>query len=81
MVVDLKDVKELLEREVVERFDHRDLLADTPYFEKQVATPENFVRVLHRLVGAALPSGMLDRTRLYPDPDTFVDVVSAEDGT
>lgn len=76
MVVDLKDVKDLLEREVVERFDHRDLVADTPYFEKQVATPENFALLLHRLLGAALPPGLLDRTRLYQDPDHWVDVRS-----
>ena len=32
MVVDLKDLKELLEREIVARFDHRDLNRDTPLF-------------------------------------------------
>ena len=80
MVVDLKDVKDLLEREVVERFDHRDLVADTAHFEKQVATPENFALVLHRLLAAAPPPVMLERTRLYQDADTWVDVVSPEDG-
>ena len=78
MVVDLKDVKDLLEREVVERFDHRDLVADTPYFEKQVPTPENFARLLHLLLATVFPSGLLDRTRLYQDPDHWVDVLSAE---
>ncbi len=80
MVVDLKDVKDLLEREVVERFDHRDLVADTPYFEKEVPTPENFALVLHRLLRAALPEGMLCRTRLYQDPDHWVDVLTDEGG-
>lgn len=78
MVLDLKDLKELLEREVEARFDHRDLVADTPWFEKEVPTPENFARLLHRLVGAALPAGMLERTRLLQDADTWVDVI-AED--
>jgi len=78
MVVDLKDVKDLLEREVVARFDHRDLVADTPFFEKEVPTPENFARVLHRLLAAALPAGRLDRTRLYQDADHWVDVIEPE---
>lgn len=78
MVLDLKDLKELLEREVVARFDHRDLVADTPYFEKEVPTPENFVRLLHRLLAAALPPGMLDRTRLYQDADTWADMIEPE---
>lgn len=74
MLVDLKDVKAVLEREVEARFDHRDLVADTPYFEKEPATPENFARLLFRLLAAAFPAGMLDAVRLYADGDTFVDV-------
>lgn len=78
MLVDLKDVKTVLEREVEARFDHKDLVADTPHFEKQVATPENFARLLHRLLSAAFPTGMLDSIRLYADDDTFVDVTSED---
>ena len=75
MVLDLKDLKELLEREVVARFDHRDLNADTPYFEKLPPTPEHFALVLCRLLRAALPPGLLERIRLHEDADTFVDVI------
>jgi len=76
MVLDLKQLKDLLEREVVARFDHRDLVADTPYFEKEVPTPENFAALLYRLLEAALPPGMLAAIRLYQDPDCFVDVTA-----
>jgi 6-pyruvoyltetrahydropterin/6-carboxytetrahydropterin synthase len=79
MVLDLKELKELLEREVVARFDHRDLNADTPYFEKLPPTPEHFALVLFRLLRAALPAGLLERVRLYEDPDTFAEV--SEDGS
>lgn len=74
MVIDLKELQEILEREVMERFDHRDLNRDTPFFEKQVPSPENLVRVLRDLLVAALPPGVrLDRLRLQPDADTWVD--------
>jgi 6-pyruvoyltetrahydropterin/6-carboxytetrahydropterin synthase len=73
MVMDLKDLQEILEREIMERFDHRDLNRDTPYFEKEPPTPENFVQVIRRLLVAALPEGSLDRLRLYEDADTFVE--------
>ena len=76
MVVDLKDIQDVLEREVMDRFDHRDLNRDTPYFEKLVPTPENFVRVIRELLVEALPAGVqLDRLRLQPDLDTWVDWV------
>ena len=77
MVIDLKDVQEILEREIMARFDHRDLNRDTPYFEKQAPTPENLARVIERILLAALPSGMLDRLRLAPDAETFVEIVEA----
>jgi 6-pyruvoyltetrahydropterin/6-carboxytetrahydropterin synthase len=75
MVIDLKDLQEVLDREVMARFDHRDLNRDTPYFDKEPPTPENFVRVIRRLLAAALPPGLLDRIRLNEDPDTWVEWV------
>jgi 6-pyruvoyltetrahydropterin/6-carboxytetrahydropterin synthase len=73
MVMDLKDLQEILEREIMARFDHRDLNCDTPYFDKEPATPEHFVALIRRLLVAALPPGSLDRIRLQEDPDTFVE--------
>ncbi len=76
MVVDLKDIQDLLDREVMARFDHKDLNADTPYFEKLVPSPENFALVIRELLVDALPEGVqLDRLRLQPDSETWVDVV------
>jgi 6-pyruvoyltetrahydropterin/6-carboxytetrahydropterin synthase len=79
MVIDLKDLQEVLEREVMLRFDHRDLNRDTPFFEKEPPTLENFVRVIQRLLDAALPGGLLDRLRLREDPDTWVEWVAERD--
>ncbi len=78
MVIDLKDLQEVLDREIMARFDHRDLTADTPYFEKEVPTPENFARLIHRLLLPALPEGMLDRIRLEQSANLWVDVVEPE---
>ncbi|MEE9608576.1 MAG: 6-carboxytetrahydropterin synthase [Myxococcota bacterium] len=78
MVMDLKDLQEVLDREIMARFDHRDLNRDTPYFEKQPPTPENLARTIYRILLATLPEGMLDRIRLYRDPDLWVDVVEPE---
>ena len=78
MVIDLKDLKTILEREVIARFDHRDLNADTPYFEKRPPTPENVARVIRDLLVQALPANLLDRVRLRQDEDLWVDVVEPE---
>lgn len=75
MVMNLVDLKAILEREVMARFDHRDLNADTDYFEDVPPTPENLASVIRELLVAALPAGMFDRLRLYQDADLYVDVV------
>ncbi len=74
MVVDLKDVKAVLEREVMARFDHRDLNEDTPFFEKTPPTAESLARVIFELLDRAFPAGLLERVRLHEGPDHFVDV-------
>ncbi len=78
MVIDLKDLQEVLDREIMARFDHRDLNRDTPYFEKQPPTPENFGVLIQRLLAVALPPGLLDRVRLQEDPDTWVELVETQ---
>jgi 6-pyruvoyltetrahydropterin/6-carboxytetrahydropterin synthase len=74
MLVDLKDVKAVLEREVMARFDHRDLNGDTPFFEKAPPTAENLAQLIFGLLDRAFPAGLLERVRLHEGPDHFVDV-------
>ncbi len=78
MVFDLGELKAILEREIMSRFDHRDLNRDTDFFEKEPATPENLVRVIHGLLVRALPDGLLARTTLHQDVDTSVEIVGPE---
>lgn len=81
MLLDLKELKEVLEREIVARFDHRDLNRDTPFFEKQPPTPENLAAVIYRLLADVFPSGTLHGVRLWQDEDVWVDVTGEEDAT
>jgi 6-pyruvoyltetrahydropterin/6-carboxytetrahydropterin synthase len=80
MVMDLVDLKQILEAEIMARFDHKDLNDDTPYFEKRVPTPENFALVIRQILLEALPPGLLARVRLQPDADTWVEVIEEPAG-
>jgi 6-pyruvoyltetrahydropterin/6-carboxytetrahydropterin synthase len=73
MVMDLVELKQILEREIMRRFDHRDLNDDTPYFDKGAPTPENLVLVIRQLLLEALPPGLLARIRLQPDAEHWVE--------
>ncbi len=74
MLIDLKQLKNVLDAEVAARFDHRNLNEDTPYFRDRVPTAENFARVIFELLDVALPSGLLYRVRLSPTPDLSIEV-------
>lgn len=81
MVLDLKDLQDVLDEEIMARFDHRDLNADTDFFEKAAPTPENFALVIHRLLAAALPAGLLDGIRLEQDSNLYVEVSDRDVGS
>jgi 6-pyruvoyltetrahydropterin/6-carboxytetrahydropterin synthase len=75
MVLDLKRMKDIINREVVDPMDHRFLNHEVPPFDKMVPTPENIAReIWRRLEGPfRLPNARLDRVRLYETEDLFVD--------
>lgn len=76
MVIDLKDLKPVLEREIVARFDHRDLNRDTSWFEKHPPTPEHVALVIHGLLREALGE-LLYGVRLRQDDDLWVEVIGS----
>ena len=54
MVLDLKELKEILKREIVEPYDHRFLNYEVPPFDRVVPTTENIARRHLAPPGAAL---------------------------
>ena len=74
MLMDLKALKDVLEREVEVRFDHRNLNEDTPYFRNRAPTAENLAQVIFETLDHTLPSGLLERVRVAPTSDFFVEV-------
>src|ERR1700752_3636978 len=75
MVLDLKDLKEILEREIMLRMDHRFLNYEVAELKGQIPTCENVARVIWGLLEPKITQGKLHRVRLYESEDLFVDVV------
>jgi 6-pyruvoyltetrahydropterin/6-carboxytetrahydropterin synthase len=75
MVLDLKELKEILEREILEPFDHRFLNREVAPFDRVVPTPENIaIEIWRRLATHLDVSGRrLHSVRLYETEDLFVD--------
>ncbi len=80
MVLDLKELKEILNREIVAPFDHRFLNYEAPPFDSVVPTAENLAREIWRRLQPALHGerARLHAVRLYETPDLFVDFFGDE---
>jgi 6-pyruvoyltetrahydropterin/6-carboxytetrahydropterin synthase len=72
-VVDLKQLKDILNREVVEAMDHRHLNKEVPEFAQQNPTTENLAIAVWNRLHQKLTHARLYRVRVYEMPDLFVD--------
>jgi 6-pyruvoyltetrahydropterin/6-carboxytetrahydropterin synthase len=75
MVYDLKNLKEVLQREVIDTFDHRFLNVETPPFDRIIPTAENMaIDIWRRLAPAFGGDGVrLHAVRLYETDDLWVE--------
>ena len=72
-VVDLKELKEVLNREVLDALDHRFLNKEVPEFAHTIPTTENIAISVWRRLEPKLNVARLHRVRVYESPDLFVD--------
>jgi 6-pyruvoyltetrahydropterin/6-carboxytetrahydropterin synthase len=75
MIVDLKLVKDIIQRDVIEPMDHRHLNHEVPPFDRIVPTPENLVCEIWRRLepGLTFPNARLSSIRLFETDDLYVD--------
>ncbi len=75
MIVDLKEVKDILNREVVEPFDHRFLNYEVTPFDRVVPTTENIAIEIWRRLDPGFRAGKarLANVRVWETDDLFVD--------
>ena len=73
MVLNIKDLKKLLEAEVLEAMDHRFLNVEVPAFATRIPTTENIAIEIWNRLAPKLTLGKLHRVRLYETADLYVD--------
>jgi 6-pyruvoyltetrahydropterin/6-carboxytetrahydropterin synthase len=73
MVLDLVELKGILEKEIMQRMDHRFLNYEVAELEGKIPTCENIAIVIWELLGPKINSGKLHRVRLYESSDLFAD--------
>lgn len=77
-VVDLKELKDIMNREVVDAMDHRHLNKEVPEFAIAIPTTENIAIVAWKRLQSKIKVAKLHRVRVYESPDLFADYYGEE---
>jgi len=76
-VIDLKKLSDLIQREVIERVDHKNLNLDVDFMKDKMASTENLAielwKILAPKISAISTFGKLHSIRLYETPRNYVD--------
>ncbi len=72
-VVDLKQLKDVMNREVIEAMDHRYLNKEVPEFKDRIPTTENIAIAAWKRLEKKLNVAKLHRVRVYETPELWAD--------
>lgn len=72
-VLDLGDLKEVMNRVIAEKCDHRNLNTDVAFLRGVIPTTENLVIAFWNELAPAIPAGRLHGVRLYETPRNFAE--------
>lgn len=72
-VIDLKVLSDLVQAEVLEKLDHKNLNLDTPFFKGLNPTAENICIVIYELLRAKIEPQFDLQVRLYETERNFVE--------
>ena len=73
MILDLKELSEVIRREITEKVDHKHLNIDVDFFKGVIPTAENIVKTFWKLLEPNIPKGRLYSLKLYETDNNFVE--------
>ena len=73
MVIDLSYLKKIIEKEIEEELDHKNLNLDIPYFKNLIPTTENLAIYIWKKLNKAIELNCKITVVLYETPRNFVE--------
>ena len=73
MVIDLKTLKEVIQREILDQVDHKNLNQEVPFLAGVVPTAENIAVAIWRALEKKIPSAKLVRVKLFETERNIVE--------
>jgi 6-pyruvoyltetrahydropterin/6-carboxytetrahydropterin synthase len=73
MVIDLKKLGDIVEKEIVDKVDHKHLNHDVDFLKGIIPTAENIARAFWKILQPHIVEGKLYSIRLYESENNFVE--------
>jgi 6-pyruvoyltetrahydropterin/6-carboxytetrahydropterin synthase len=73
MVIDLKVLAEIVDRELIELVDHKHLNVDVPFLQGIIPTAENMAMAFWKVLAPRIPYGKLYSIKLYESENNLVE--------
>jgi 6-pyruvoyltetrahydropterin/6-carboxytetrahydropterin synthase len=73
MVIDLKVLAEIVDRELIELVDHKHLNLDVPFLKGIIPTAENMTVAFWKILASKIPHGRLYSIKLYESDNNLVE--------
>ncbi len=73
ILINLKELKDIIESQVEDRFDHKNLNLDCPEFADRIPTVENICMVIYEILRPLIPMHLDLRVKLYETPRNFAE--------
>lgn len=73
MVIDLKKLADIIERELIDRVDHKNMNIDVDFMKGCIPTAENMAIAFWRLLEPKITEGKLVSIKLYESGNNFVE--------
>jgi len=71
MVIDLKELKEIIQQEIIIKVDHKHLNDDVEFFKNIVPTAENICIAFWKILADKIPYGELCEIKVYETENNF----------
>jgi len=72
MVLDLKALKKLINREIIDKVDHKNLNVDVAFLKDVIPTAENIAIKFWELIEPKIENGVLHELKLYESERNYV---------
>ena len=73
MVIDLKKLADIIEKEVIDRVDHKHMNLDVDFMRGCIPTAENMAVAFWKILESKIPEGRLVSIKLYESGNNFVE--------